>query len=170
MRLRPVRDLLGEDVEEFSVELAAGGVVVVTGQANDAFVADGLNALAGFGAIADHIAGAQISVDAFLLQYFHDRVQRVMIAVNVAQWGGGVEVAKRLEVNDIIVNYNMLPGDTDPRNPSGLRIGVPEMTRFGMDERAMGELAQLIHDAVRGKDVKEAVHELRGRFTEMKYV
>src|SRR5579884_739526 len=93
-----------------------------------------------------------------------------MIAVNVAQWGGGVEVAKRLEANDIIVNYNMLPGDTDPRNPSGLRIGVPEMTRFGMDERAMGELAQLIHDAVRGKDVKDAVHELRGRFIEMKYV
>src|SRR5436190_5838998 len=92
-----------------------------------------------------------------------------MIAVNVAQWGCGVEVAKRLEANDIIVNYNMLPGDTDPRNPSGLRIGVPEMTRFGMDERAMGELAQLIHDAVRGKDVKAAVHELRGRFVEMKY-
>ena len=48
-----------------------------------------------------------------------------MIAVNVSQWGGGVEVAKRLEANDIIVNYNMLPGDSDPRNPSGLRIGVP---------------------------------------------
>lgn len=93
-----------------------------------------------------------------------------MIAVNVAQWGGGVEVAKRLEGNDIIVNYNMLPGDSDPRNPSGLRIGVPEMTRFGMDERAMGELAQLIQDAIRGKHVKEAVHDLRSRFTEMKYV
>lgn len=92
-----------------------------------------------------------------------------MIAVNVAEWGGGVEVARRLEANDIIVNYNMLPGDTDPRNPSGLRIGVPEMTRFGMDERAMGELAQLIHDAVRGKNVKEQVHALRGRFLEMKY-
>ncbi|MBE3559847.1 MAG: serine hydroxymethyltransferase [Ktedonobacteraceae bacterium] len=93
-----------------------------------------------------------------------------MIAVNVARWGGGVEVAKRLEENDIILNYNMLPGDTDPRNPSGLRIGVPEMTRFGMDERAMGELAQLIHDAIRGKNVKEQVHALRARFTEMQYV
>jgi len=93
-----------------------------------------------------------------------------MIAVNVAQWGGGVEVAKRLEANDIIVNYNMVPGDADPRNPSGLRIGVPEMTRFGMDERAMGELAQLIHDAIDGKDVKSQVHDLRGRFVEMKYV
>src|SRR6266852_4449313 len=93
-----------------------------------------------------------------------------MIAVSVSQWGGGVEVAKRLEANDIIVNYNMLPGDSDPRNPSGLRIGVPEMTRFGMDERALGELAQLMHDAIRGKNVKSQVNALRGRFTEMKYV
>jgi len=93
-----------------------------------------------------------------------------MIAVNVSQWGGGVEVAKRLEASDIIVNYNMVPGDADPRNPSGLRIGVPEMTRFGMDERAMGELAQLMHDSIRGKNVKEQVNALRGRFLEMKYV
>lgn len=93
-----------------------------------------------------------------------------MIAVNVSQWGGGVEVAKRLEANDIIVNYNMVPGDTDPKNPSGLRIGVPEMTRFGMDEHAMGELAQLMHDAIEGKNVKSQVNALRGRFLEMKYV
>ncbi len=93
-----------------------------------------------------------------------------MIALNVAQWGGGVEVAKRLEESDIILNYNMLPGDTDPRHPSGLRIGVPEMTRFGMDERAMGELAQLLHDGIRGKNVKDEVHALRGRYTEMKFV
>ncbi|GER86745.1 serine hydroxymethyltransferase [Dictyobacter vulcani] len=96
--------------------------------------------------------------------------QSHMIAVNVAQWGSGVDVAKRLEDSDIIVNYNMLPGDTDPRNPSGLRIGVSEMTRFGMDERAMGELAQLLHDAVRGKNVKEQVNTLRGRYVEMRYV
>lgn len=93
-----------------------------------------------------------------------------MIAVNVAQWGGGVEVAKRLEENDIILNYNMLPGDADPKNPSGLRIGVPEMTRFGMDERAMGEVAQLLHEGIRGKNVKEQVNALRERYTEMKFV
>jgi glycine hydroxymethyltransferase len=92
-----------------------------------------------------------------------------MIAVNVAQWGGGVKVAQRLEENDIILNYNMLPGDTDPRSPSGLRIGVQEMTRFGMDERAMGELAQLLHDAIRGKNVKVQVNALRSRYTTMKY-
>ena len=79
-------------------------------------------------------------------------------------------MARRLEANDLILNYNMLPGDTDPRNPSGLRIGVPEMTRFGMDELAMGEVAQLLHDAIRGKQVKEQVHTLRARYTQMHYV
>jgi glycine hydroxymethyltransferase len=92
------------------------------------------------------------------------------IAVNVAAHGGGVEVAKRLESQDVIVNYNMLPGDQDPRNPSGLRIGVQEMTRFAMKETEMGELAALIADAIRGKAVKDAVNRLRGRFVEMQYV
>lgn len=91
------------------------------------------------------------------------------IAVDVSGFGGGVEVAKRLEANDVIVNYNMLPGDEDPRNPSGLRIGVPEMTRFGMKQGEMGELATLMAEAIRGKNVLDAVHALRARFTEMRY-
>jgi glycine hydroxymethyltransferase len=92
------------------------------------------------------------------------------IAVDVSSFGGGVAVALRLEEQDIIVNYNMLPGDQDPRNPSGLRVGVQEMTRFGMKEAEMGELAALMADAIRGQQVKEAVNRLRGRFPEMQYV
>jgi glycine hydroxymethyltransferase len=92
------------------------------------------------------------------------------IAVNVSQFGSGVEVAGRLEEQDVIVNYNMLPGDQDPRNPSGLRVGVQEMTRFGMKEAEMGELAQLMADAIRGKAVRDAVNRLRARFVEMRFV
>ena len=92
------------------------------------------------------------------------------IAVNVASFGSGVEIANRLESQDIIVNYNMLPGDQDPRNPSGLRVGVQEMTRFGMREAEMGELATLMADAIRGKKVKDTVNRLRARFTEMRYL
>ena len=92
------------------------------------------------------------------------------IAVDVSAFGGGVEVAKRLEAQDVIVNYTMLPGDQDPRNPSGLRIGVPEMTRFGMKEAEMGELALLMADAIRGKNVIDAVHRLRARFVELRFV
>jgi glycine hydroxymethyltransferase len=91
------------------------------------------------------------------------------IAVNVAQFGGGVEVAKRLESMNIIVNYNLLPGDTDPRSPSGLRVGVPEMTRFGMDTVVMGEVAQLMADAIKGKDVRDAVISLRRKYQRLQY-
>lgn len=92
------------------------------------------------------------------------------IAVNVAAHGGGVAAALRLEANDIIVNYNLLPTDTDARNPSGLRIGVQEMTRYGMREADMQDLAGLIADAIRDKSVKDAVHALRRRFDTVQYV
>jgi glycine hydroxymethyltransferase len=92
------------------------------------------------------------------------------LAVNVASHGGGVAVAQRLEANDIIVNYNLLPTDTDARNPSGLRIGVQEMTRYGMREADMQDLAGLIADAIHNKAVKDAVHALRQRFGTVHYV
>jgi glycine hydroxymethyltransferase len=92
------------------------------------------------------------------------------IAVNVSAHGGGVPVAQRLEANDIIVNYNLLPFDTDARNPSGLRIGVQEMTRYGMKEQQMQQLAELMAGAIKGSDVKEAVGHLRGLFQEVGYV
>lgn len=96
--------------------------------------------------------------------------QSHQIAVNVSDYGGGVEVAQRLEANDIIVNYNLLPGDSDPRNPSGLRIGVQEMTRYGMREAEMQRLATLMKDAIKGATVIDAVHALRGAFCLMQYL
>jgi glycine hydroxymethyltransferase len=92
------------------------------------------------------------------------------IAVNVSAFDTGVAVAQQLEANDIIVNYNMLPPDTDPRNPSGLRIGVQEMTRYGMREADMQRLAGLMADAIQGKTVKDAVHALRAEFLTLHYV
>ena len=63
----------------------------------------------------------------------------------------------------------MLPGDTDARNPTGLRIGVQEMTRYGMKEGEMGELAELMKDVLEGKNAMEGVKRLRSRFTEVQY-
>lgn len=117
-------------------------------------------------ALGRALSAQGISVEAQALGFTKSH----QIAVNVAGFGGGVQIAARLESQDIIVNYNMLPGDTDPRNPSGLRIGVQEMTRFGMTEREMEELAQLIGDAIRGKAVKQAVNRLRGRFLVMRFM
>ena len=91
------------------------------------------------------------------------------IAVDVSGFGGGVETALRIEEQNIIVNYNMLPGDTDPRQPSGLRLGVQEVTRFGMKEAEMGEMAALMADAIRGAKVGPAVSAFRQRFPKMGY-
>ncbi len=92
------------------------------------------------------------------------------IAVNVFAFGGGVKAALAMEANDIICNYNMLPGDSDPMNPSGLRIGTPEMTRFGMKEEDFAELGELIAAAIKGQTVKDKVNQLRARFLEQEYV
>lgn len=92
------------------------------------------------------------------------------VAVNVAAYGGGVVVAQRLEANDIIVNYNLLPFDTDARQPSGLRLGVQEMTRYGMREGDMQRLATLMRDAIKGQQVQEAVRALRAEFQTLHYV
>ncbi|MBF0279807.1 MAG: serine hydroxymethyltransferase [SAR324 cluster bacterium] len=91
------------------------------------------------------------------------------IAVNVSSMGAAKDLARNLAQNNIILNYNMLPGDQDARNPSGFRIGVQEMTRFGMNEGEMGEIATLMADALKGKSVKDAVTKLRSRFTEVQY-
>ena len=97
------------------------------------------------------------------------------VAVNVRELGGGAKIAKLLEEANIIVNKNLLPCDTPETvsNPSGLRIGVQEMTRYGMKEEEMDEIAELMKKvAIDGKDpkeVKKEVIELRKRFLEVKY-
>jgi len=92
------------------------------------------------------------------------------LAINVSNFGPAKKIARSLsEENNIITNYNMLPGDKDARNPTGLRIGVQEMTRFGMKEQEMGELASLMKDGLLGKSVKDQVVKLRSRYTTVHY-
>ena len=91
------------------------------------------------------------------------------IALKVSNYGSAKEIARQLSENNIIVNYNLLPGDQDPKNPTGLRIGVQELTRFGMKEGEMGEVAALFSAVLGGKKVKEEVIQLKSRFQEIHY-
>lgn len=94
------------------------------------------------------------------------------VAVNVKAQGGGERVSRMLEANDIILNMNMLPHEplASHDRPEGIRIGVQEMTRFGMGAGEMERIAELIHACVVGRrDVKEEVNRLREAFQEVRY-
>jgi glycine/serine hydroxymethyltransferase len=92
------------------------------------------------------------------------------VIVRVRKYGTGEEVARRLENNNIICNYQALPDDASFIESSGIRTGVQEMTRFGMVEKDFDYLAGLVADAVvRQADVKANASEYRTKFLEMKF-
>ena len=56
--------------------------------------------------------------------------------------GAGAKAAALLEQAGIITNMNMLPGDTKALSPSGLRLGVQELTRVGFTPDDMQDVAR----------------------------
>ena len=80
------------------------------------------------------------------------------VLVNCGEPGSGGEAATRLEQANIILNKNIIPGDgTNPKNPRGIRIGVQEMTRFGMKEEEMKQIGKFIKEVVLEKRDPESV-------------
>jgi glycine/serine hydroxymethyltransferase len=92
------------------------------------------------------------------------------VIIRVSSFGDAKEVASRLEANNIITNYQALPGDETFYHPSGIRMGVQEMTRFGMKEPDFDGLARFIADIVlQKKSMAAAVADFRSRFNAMQY-
>lgn len=93
------------------------------------------------------------------------------LLIDVKQQGGGKLVAEELEKNFIILNKNMIPGDTNTKaqNPSGIRIGTQEATRVGMGKSEMSHIADLIDRALKGKDVRGEVSDFKKGYQEIKY-
>jgi aminomethyltransferase len=85
-------------------------------------------------------------------------------------YGRGPEVARQLEENNIIVNYQASPEEEGFTASGSLRMGVSEMTRFGMHEEDFGELAELVRDVIEQQaTVKPRVAEFRKRFQDMRF-
>jgi len=57
-------------------------------------------------------------------------------------------ISNKLEEANIIVNPMPMPWDGDEEEASGIRLGVQEVTRLGMREDCMDEIARLIADVV----------------------
>ena len=94
------------------------------------------------------------------------------VAVNVREFRGGERVSKNLEINDIIINMNMLPHEPLKAHdhPDGIRIGVQEMTRFGMGMAEMERIAELMKECIMDrKPVKEEVNRFRSEYQRVKY-
>jgi len=92
------------------------------------------------------------------------------VVIRVSRFGDGKEIATRLEKNNIVTNYQALPDDETFTHPSGIRMGVSEMTRFGMKEADFDTLAKFMADViVHSKDCGEDVAAYRSRFHEMHY-
>ena len=87
--------------------------------------------------------------------------------------GAGRDAAALLEDAGIITNMNMLPGDTKAMAPSGLRLGVPELTRLGMGVDEMQDVARFFaRTLIAGDDsakVKQDVREFKSEFLEVGY-
>jgi glycine hydroxymethyltransferase len=87
--------------------------------------------------------------------------------------GAGAKAAQLLEDAGIITNMNMLPGDTKAMTPSGLRLGVQELTRVGMGPTEMEEVAKLYGRVlIHGEDpatVKSSVSALKEEFQTIRY-
>ena len=95
------------------------------------------------------------------------------IAVRVVREGGGAAVARRLADHGLIANKNLLPGDKSPKQPGGLRLGTPEVTRLGMGEREMRLIAELMDDLLHRnrptEEIRSRVAELKAGFTKLRY-
>jgi glycine/serine hydroxymethyltransferase len=92
------------------------------------------------------------------------------VIIRVAAFGDAKTIASRLEANNIITNYQALPGDETFYRPSGIRMGVQEMTRFGMKENDFDDLARCIADVVlNNRNAGPEVAEHRRRFSKMEY-
>jgi len=95
------------------------------------------------------------------------------IATDMSGNGGGAHVAALLEKANIITNKNLLPWDTSPVKPSGVRLGSQELTRLGMRESQMAEVAEFFDRIVIKKEapdkIAKDVAEFRKGFSAVHY-
>ena len=85
-------------------------------------------------------------------------------------YGRGPELADRLEANNVICNFQASPDEEGFTASGALRLGVSEMTRFGMGPADFQELADLMASVItKDAAVKQEVRALRRPFLDLKY-
>lgn len=95
-------------------------------------------------------------------------------AIRAAGFGGGQAAAKRLRRANVLSCGIGLPVEPVEGDVNGLRLGTPEIVRWGMTVDDMPELAGLIARGLRGNEAPEAVAPdvtaFRRRFDRLRFV
>jgi glycine hydroxymethyltransferase len=98
------------------------------------------------------------------------------VALDVTKYADGGMMEKKLESMNIIANRQLLPGDLQAgrhyTNPGGVRLGVAELTRLGMNKSDMREVAEILHLALttdKAAQIKKRVASLRKSRQTVKY-
>jgi glycine hydroxymethyltransferase len=95
-------------------------------------------------------------------------------AIEAARYGGGQAAAKSLRKANLLTSGIGLPGAAVADDLNGLRIGTPEIARWGMTPAHMEALATLIASALSGRVEPESlaaeVTDFRRKFTTLRYV
>ena len=97
--------------------------------------------------------------------------------VNVLDYGDGGTIEADLEKANIIVNRQLIPGDLKANrhymHPGGIRLGTSEITRLGMKESEMKEIASLLKQVVVDKkdagEIAAHVKEFKTDFKKTQY-
>ena len=100
-----------------------------------------------------------------------------VILIDITKYGDGGTIEETLEKANIIINRNLLPWDIKEgrhfMHPGGIRLGVSEITRLGMRESEMTEIAEFMKRVVIDKEspekVKADVVEFRKNYQKVHY-
>lgn len=100
-----------------------------------------------------------------------------VILIDITQQGDGGSIEETLEKANIIINRNLLPWDIKEgrhfMHPGGIRLGTSEITRLGMKESEMAEIAEFIKRVIIDKEdvhkVKSDVAEFRRDYEKVHY-
>ena len=97
--------------------------------------------------------------------------------VNVLDYGDGGKIEADLEKANIIVNRQLIPGDLKAKRnymqPGGIRLGSSEVTRLGMKESGMQQIAsfikQVVIDKKDAKEIASQITEFRKNYQKTEY-
>ena len=87
--------------------------------------------------------------------------QSHVMLIDITKQGDGGTIEETLEKANVIINRNLLPWDIKEGrhfvHPGGIRLGVSEITRLGMKESGMTEVAEFIKRVIMDKEPPDKV-------------